>query len=328
MLQQVPRPDQAEAQRHQPAVGPTLAIIPAYNEARFIGSIVLAVRPLVDHVLVIDDGSTDATAELARRAGATVITHLVNGGKTSAVNTGFAHALRYEPAAVVMLDGDGQHCADDLAVVLSPILADEADVVVGSRFLEVKSDIPTYRQVGQHGLNLVTNFTSGVSLSDTQSGFRAFSRTALERLNFSGEGFAIESEMQFLLRDHQLRVVEVPIRVVYAEPAKRSPVRHGMQVVNGILQLVGQTRPLLFFTTGGVTVLLAGLALGAYIIQIYAQTRMLAIGYGLVTVILCVVGVLLLFAGIILHSTRGMLLDLQRALHQRSARERWRTDSH
>ncbi|PDV99089.1 glycosyltransferase family 2 protein [Candidatus Chloroploca asiatica] len=308
------RPNNSEEQ-------PVIALIPAYNEARFIGSLVLAVLPLVDMVIVVDDGSTDRTAELARRAGAVVVKHEFNQGKTTAVNTGFTHALQYDPAALVMLDGDGQHCATDIPAVLAPVLEDQADVVVGSRFLEVKNDIPIYRQFGQHGLNVVTNLTSGVSLSDTQSGFRAFSRTAIEQLSFRQSGFAIESEMQFLLRDHQLRVVEVPINVTYAEPPKRNPVSHGMQVINCILQLVGQSRPLLFFTSAGLLVLLVGFVLGSYIIHIYVDTNELAIGYGLITVICCVVGVLLIFAGIILHSTRGMLLDMQQSLLNRMLRE-------
>jgi glycosyltransferase involved in cell wall biosynthesis len=303
-----------------------VALIPAYNEERFIGSMVIAVRPFVDYVVVIDDGSADRTAEIARAAGAVVVQHVVNQGKAAAVNTGFDYLRSVGPRAIVMLDGDGQHRVDDIPTVLQPVLAGEADVVVGSRFLEVKSEIPVYRQVGQHGLNLVTNLSSGVSLSDTQSGFRAFSREAVERLSFSKAGFSIESEMQFLVHDHKLRVVEVPIQVVYAEPPKRNPYKHGMQVVNGVLQLVGQTRPLLFFTTAGLATLVGGLGLGAYIIHIYAQTSNLAIGYGLITVILFVVGVLLLFAGIILHSTRGMLMDLQHSVVKRVIRPTSRED--
>ncbi|NTV99682.1 MAG: glycosyltransferase family 2 protein [Oscillochloris sp.] len=300
--------------------GPVVALIPAYNEERFIGSLVLAVQAYVDQVIVVDDGSHDRTSEIARMAGAVVVQHTVNQGKAAAVNTGFEYVRRLKPLAMVMLDGDGQHGAGDIPAVLDLVLAGEADVVVGSRFLEVKSEIPIYRQVGQHGLNMVTNLTSGVSLSDTQSGFRAFSRHALEMLSFSQSGFSIESEMQFLVRDHQLRVAEAPIAVVYAEPAKRNPYKHGMQVINGILQLVGQTRPLLFFTMAGLVTMFTGMLLGAYIIHIYAQTHNLAIGYGLLTVMLCVIGVLLLFAGVLLHSTRGMLMDLRHSIIERVVR--------
>lgn len=299
--------------------GAIVALIPAYNEERFIGSLVIAVRSFVDKVVVIDDGSADRTTEIARKAGAVVVQHTVNQGKAAAVNTGFQYVRQFGPVAVVMLDGDGQHRAEDIPTVLAPVLARQADIVVGSRFLAVKSEIPVYRQVGQHGLNLVTNLTSGVSLSDTQSGFRAFSRQALEQLCFSQSGFSIESEMQFQVREHQLHVAEVPIHVTYAEPAKRNPFSHGMQVVNGVLRLVGQTRPLLFFGATGLAALVGGMALGMYIIDIYARTHSLAIGYGLITVMLCVLGVLLLFAGVMLHSTRGMLMELRQAVIQRVA---------
>lgn len=299
--------------------GPVVALIPAYNEERFIGSLVIAVSIHVDLVVVVDDGSSDATSEIARKAGAVVVQHTHNQGKAAAVNTGFDYLRQLDPRAVVMLDGDGQHSADDIPAVLEPVLSGGADVVVGSRFLDVKSDIPVYRQVGQHGLNIVTSLTSGVTLSDSQSGFRAFSHEALDQLSFSQGGFSIESEMQFRVRDHQLRVAEVPIQVTYAEPAKRNPVSHGMQVINGILHLVGQTRPLLFFTIGGTVTLSSGMLLGLYIIDTYTRTHDLAIGYGLITVMLCVIGVLLLFAGLILHSTRGMLMDLRQTLIQRIA---------
>jgi glycosyltransferase involved in cell wall biosynthesis len=295
----------------------TVALIPAYNEHRFIGSMVLAVRQFVDLVVVIDDGSSDNTAEIAQRAGATVVRHTVNQGKATAVNTGFSLIRQMCPQAIVMIDGDGQHCAGDIPTVLAPILDGRADVVIGSRFLQVKSAIPAYRQVGQHGLTLMTNLASGVSVSDSQSGFRAFSARAVEQLSFSQGGFSIESEMQFQAREHCLRVAEVPIEVIYAEPAKRNPFKHGVQVLNGIVKLVGQTRPLMFFGMFGMILFMLGAGLGLYIIDIYSRTQHLAVGYGLITVLLCVIGMLLFFAGILLHSTHTMMLDLRRTLLDR-----------
>ncbi len=300
--------------------GPTIALIPAHNEERFIGSLVLAARAYVDEVIVIDDGSQDRTVQIAERAGATVIQHQVNQGKAAAVNTGFNYVRWLTPAAVVMLDGDGQHSADDIPLVLAPILDGAADIVVGSRFLEVKSQIPAYRQVGQHGLTLATNLASGVQVSNSQSGFRAFSARALRELSFGQQGFSIESEMQFLAREHQLRVAEVPIKVTYAEPAKRNPLKHGMQVIDGIVRMASQTRPLLYFSLAGLSLFILGTLLGLYMVNIYARTHTLAVGYGLVTVLLCVVGVLLFFAGVLLYSTREMMLELRRAILDRLGR--------
>jgi glycosyltransferase involved in cell wall biosynthesis len=309
--------------------GPIVALIPAYNEERFIGSLVLTVQPYVDRVVVVDDGSRDHTVEIAQRAGVTVVRHHVNQGKAAAVNTGFNYIRQLNPSAVVMLDGDGQHRVEDIPVVLEPIVKGQADLVIGSRFLEIKSDIPAYRQVGQHGLTMVTNLASGLSVGDSQSGFRAFSAEALKYISFSQGGFSIESEMQFLAREHKLRVVEVPIHVTYDEPAKRNPFGHGMQVINGIMQLVGQTRPLLFFSAAGLVLFVGGMGLGVYMIDIYRRSHDLAIGYGLMTVLLCVVGMLLFFAGVILHSTRGMLLELRRGVFERLAvhnLDQWHTE--
>ena len=299
----------------QPVIAsPTIALIPAFNEARFIGSLVLAARSFVDHVVVVDDGSSDQTVAIALKAGATVLEHQHNQGKAAAINTGLVFARQQRPRAVVMLDGDGQHAASDIPAVLAPIQAGTVDVVIGSRFLAVKSAIPAYRQVGQHGLTLITNLASGVHLTNSQSGFRAFSQQALEHMRFTQEGFSIKSEMQFLIRQHALRLAEVPITVLYAEPAKRNPVWHGLQVVNGILNLMGQTRPLLFVSVPGAAMLVLGALIGLHVTSIYLQTHILAIGYALITILLVMTGMLLLFVGVILHSMRAMLLDLQTKL--------------
>ncbi|NTW00619.1 MAG: glycosyltransferase family 2 protein [Oscillochloris sp.] len=295
----------------------TVALIPAYNEERFIGSLVIAALVYVDHVIVVDDGSADQTAQIAYDAGAVVLRHTQNQGKAAAVNTGFSYLRGFDPAVIVMLDGDGQHSVNDIPAVIAPVLTGMADLVIGSRFMDTKSDIPAYRQVGQHGLTITTNLTSGVWVGDSQSGFRAFSAEAIERLSFSQGGFSLESEMQFLAGELKLRVAEVPISVTYSEPPKRNPFKHGMQVLDGILRLVGRTRPLFFFGSSGVFVLLVGLLLGLYITKTFMTTGELAIGYGLITVILFVTGVVLLFAGVLLHSILAMMRENQRYIVER-----------
>lgn len=291
---------------------PVIAAIPAYNEARFIGSVVLHARRYVDVVLVIDDGSSDQTAELAEAAGATVLRHEHNQGKGGALNTAFARARLLGARCLVLIDGDGQHRVDDIPAVIRPVLEGEADMTVGSRFLTVRSDIPAYRQVGQHGLTLATNLSSGVRLTDSQSGFRAFSAAAIEALTFRGTGFSVESEMQFLMREHKLRVAEVPIGVLYEEPAKRNPVRHGMAVLNGIIRLISQGRPLFFFGTPGILLVVLGFLLGVRVIATYDTTGVLAVGYAIIVMLLLTTGILSVFTGIILHALRLMLVEVQR----------------
>lgn len=285
-------------------------LIPAYNEERFIGSVVLKARRYTDQVLVVDDGSTDATAAIAEAAGAQVLRHAQNRGKGAALNTGFQAARGLGATLVVTIDADGQHLVEEISTVVAPILAGEADLVVGSRYLEPRSTVPPVRIFGHQLVNVATTHLSGVALTDSQSGFRAFSARALRSLSFQSHGFSVESEMQFLARDHRLRTVEVPITILYPDRPKRGVVRHGLLVLNGLLQLVGQYRPLLFFGLAGLILLVAGLGWGLWIVEIYVETHRLAIGYALISVLLSVVGTITLFSGLILHSVRGLLLGV------------------
>lgn len=287
-----------------------VAVIPAYNEDRFIGSLVLKAREYVETVIVVDDGSTDDTALVARTAGAIVVQHQTNYGKGVALDTGLRAAQVLAPVVVVILDGDGQHRAADIPAVALPVLEGQADLVVGSRFLGQQNDIPRYRIVGQHALTLVTNLLSGAHLTDSQSGFRAFSRRALNVASWHTNGFAVESEMQFLLRERGLTVAEVPINCVYAEPAKRNPVAHGLEVLNGIIMLTSQVRPLLFFTILGLALLTLGLLAGVRVVQRLNETGQVALGTALIVVFFLIVGVASLFEGITLHTLRTFVLRM------------------
>ncbi len=289
-----------------------VALIPAYNEERCIGSVVLRAREFVDAVIVVDDGSCDATARIAEAAGATVIRHKTNSGKGQALTTGFRAARALRPEVLIVLDSDGQHKPDEIPLLLEAMAVQGVDMVVGSRFRDQEQldKIPGGRRIGLRAVTTMTNVFSGVAVTDSQSGFRAFSSRALNLLTFRGAGFSVESEMQFLARTHNLSVAEVSISADYDDPAKRNPVVQGFDVVNGVLRLVGQTRPLLFLGGPGVVVLLTGLFMGLFVVSIYASSQKLAVGYALISVLCVVVGALSLFSGIILHSTRALLLSL------------------
>ena len=236
-----------------------IVVIPAHNEERFIGSVVLKARKYADAVLVVDDGSTDATAEIAEAAGAMVVQHARNRGKGVALTTGFRSALGLDPAAVITLDGDFQHLPEEMPAIVGPVLDGSADIVVGSRYLANLSAVPLHRIWGHRAFTLLTNLLSGVGVTDSQSGFRAFSRRAIEAISFQSEGFSVESEMQFLAQEHNLRMVEVPVTIRYPDKPKRPVWAHGLHVLNGVLRLVGRYRPLLFFGVPGMLALLAGL---------------------------------------------------------------------
>lgn len=292
---------------------PVVAVIPAYNEERFIGSVILRALKLVDKIIVVDDGSIDATAEIAQSAGAIVMQHDQNKGKGVALNTGFEYARQLEPELVITLDADGQHIPEEIVKLSAPIIDGKADIVVGSRYLEKTSKVPRHRIWGHHFFNVITGQASGVPLTDSQSGFRAFSKRALEAINFKSNGFSVECEMQFLASEQKLNIVEVPITIHYYDKPKRSVVVHGLTVLNGLLRLVGQYRPLLFLGVTGLILIAAGIGWAVPVIAIYRKSQFIPLGYFFISVALNLSGLFSLFTGIILHSVRGLLLDLLRS---------------
>lgn len=304
----------ASEETRVPAVGVyrrrIVAVIPAYNEDRFVGSVVLKTRGYVDEVVVVDDGSIDETAQIARNAGAYVIPHLENRGKAAALRTGFKYACSNGATVIVMLDGDGQHDPASIPAVTKPILDGSADMVIGSRFLGIKSAIPAWRQFGQHVLTTITNVSAGVSCTDSQTGFRAFSAEALKTFDIRCSGFTVESEMQFWASEQHLRLVEVPIGCVYAEKAKRNPIRHGLHVVDGILSLVSQSRPLLFFGSVGLALVCAGVVWGGLVIAFANGSGSLDIMQAVGATLLLVIGALMAFEGVELHVLRKLMLQL------------------
>ena len=295
--------DKGQAQHKQEIV----AAIPCLNEERFIGSVVIKTRKYVDRVIVIDDGSTDATSEVAEAAGAQVIRHKKNQGKGVAIRSAFEWARKGGCRALVLLDGDGQHEPADIPTLLRPVLEGEADMVVGSRFLAISSNIPRYRRIGQHLLTLVTNLGSRVRLSDSQSGFRAFSCKAINDMSFAEGGLSVESEMQFSVGRSGLKVAEVPIEVSYVDKEERSPIAHGLSVLSRVLVLFSLRQPLLLFGLPGLALLVGGLVLGARVLAVYGNTNELAVGNGMITILLCLSGLLSLFTALMLQAMKELL---------------------
>lgn len=292
-----------------------VALIPAHNEARFIGSVVLQALVYAQTVIVVDDGSRDGTGEVAERAGAVVVRHGTNQGKGAALNTGFRTARRLDPDALVVLDGDGQHHPDELTQVLAPILQGEADIVVGSRYLGTTSQVPRHRRVGHRAFNALTNAASGVRVTDSQSGFRAFSRHALAHLSFSSQGFAVESEMQFLARAEHLDVAEVAITISYQDEPKRSVLMHGLNVLNGVLKLMSRYRPFLLFGGLGMVILIIGILWGVWLTSYYSQTGSLPLGHAIICAVLFSTGLIITSTAVTIHSVQALLVQPLDARH-------------
>lgn len=276
-------------------------VIPAHNEERFIGSVVLTALEYASRVIVVDDGSTDFTSDVARAAGAEVIRLEKQGGKGQALNAGFRYMRQMDARVVVTIDGDAQHDAREIPLVAEPVLAGKADIVIGSRFLTVRSHIPWWRKIGQAVLTWTTNTLSGSHVTDSQSGYRAFSPRAIELMMFRMPGLSAESEMQFLIDQYHLNVTEVPVHVQYLDGNKRNPVRHGLQVIDSILIIVSRRHPLLFFAMPGVVLIVVGCFLGFKALLDIPKTG-LPFGLLFATTATMVSGILLLLTGTILHS--------------------------
>jgi len=297
-----------DAQPHSDGQRPeVVAAIPCFNEELFIGSVALKTKDYVDQVIVIDDGSTDKTALVAEKAGATVIRHGSNKGKGAAVSSAFKYARKAGCKALVLLDGDGQHDPAYIPTLVKPVLEDKADMVVGSRYMEIKSSVPGYRTWGHRVLTSLTNLGSRVKLTDSQSGLRAFSTKAMQAFSFAEEGLSVESEMQFLANEAGLRVTEVPVSIGYYGKAKRSPLAHGMGVFNSIMGLISRRIPLFFFGVPGLIMLAFGLWEGLRVIRGWDTYHEFWLGPALIAVMLCIVGALSLFTGLILHTIRSFL---------------------
>lgn len=220
------------------SAGPRLLVaIPCFNEARFIANIVAQARKFVPDVLVVDDGSTDATAQLAADAGATVIRHGCQGGPGAAIRTGFLAAIERGADILVTLDGDGQHNPDDLPALIEAALGG-ADIVIGSRFLRQGYAAPRYRKFGIDVITWMFNFASKVKVTDSQSGYRAYSRKALSSLVPTERGFSFSIQTLVEARRLKLRIVEVPVSCIYHEfGSTRNPIIHGLGVALSVARL-------------------------------------------------------------------------------------------
>ena len=192
-----------------------IVVVPAYNEDATIDGVVRELRGEGLEVVVVDDGSTDETGLAARRAGAQVLRHAINRGQGAAIQTGIEHALRRGAMAVVTFDADGQHDASDVHAVVTPVLAGECDVALGSRFLDGRSRVPLTRRIVLMVGVLFTRLISRVRLTDTHNGLRALSRRAARELTISMDGMAHASEIIDQIRARGWRYREIPVAVRY-----------------------------------------------------------------------------------------------------------------
>ena len=192
----------------------TLVCIPAFNEEGAIGKLVKKTLSYVDSVVVCDDGSSDNTTKEAEDSGAHVIVHNENKGKGSALKSLFEHARHSSADIIVTIDGDGQFLPEEIKKLTKPIIENISDVVVGYRF-DDDTEMPSYRKIGNKILDHATNIVSSLPIRDTQSGFRAYSKKAIQSIEFSNDGFTADSEILINASKYGLRISEEKITVIY-----------------------------------------------------------------------------------------------------------------
>ncbi len=214
-----------------------LVAIPCYNEAGFIADVVKRTLKYSDKVVVVDDGSSDNTSEVAEKAGAIVIRHPQNLGPGAAAKTCFEAARKYNAKILVTIDGDGQHNPDEIPDVLEVMASRKADLVIGSRFLGKYNNVARYRKFGIDVITNLYNFGSKIKTTDGQSCFRAYNQKAINVLEITEQGFGFSVETLVQARKKGLQIIDVSISCVYHEEShSANPVVHGISVALMVLK--------------------------------------------------------------------------------------------
>jgi len=278
--------------------------IPAYNEEKNIALIITKLKKITDSIIVCDDGSSDLTGEIARELGAIVISHPKNMGYGAAIRSLFLKATELDLDGLITMDADGQHRIEDVNSVFKPINDEVADIVIGSRFLDKKSEeMPNYRKIGIKIITKVTNLSIKEKLTDSQSGFRAYSKKALQKVIPSDVGMGVSTEILIKASNLELKVAEVPIKVHYdVDTSTHNPVSHGTSVILSTIKFTSIHNPLKFYGIPGIIFLIIGLGFIAWTIQIYVTSQQIITNVSLIGIGCIVLGAVLLMTAVILFS--------------------------
>ncbi len=280
-------------------------VLPAYNEEVSIGSIILLTRLYADNVVVIDDCSSDRTAEIAKKAGAEVIVHTSNKGKGAALETGFKAAADLGADIIVTMDSGGHHNPANIPRLVTPIIKGSADMVTGSQYLNGPGkNTPVYRRIGQTILDRFININSGLRITDSQSGFRAFAVSAKDLFHFDAQGMAIESEMLADAGKSGLRIKEVEIKTFHDfEDPVRDPIKYILGALKNVVKDIEVNKPLYFYAVPGFALATCGFYMGLKFLEAFLLgVEGLHSWSVFLMVFLAVAGVYMTMSGIVMHS--------------------------
>jgi len=281
-----------------------LLCVPAFNEENVIGDVVKKSLEFVDYVVVYDDGSSDKTSEIAENAGAYVIRNSQNKGKGHALQSLFKYARHQNSEVIVTMDGDGQFKPDEIPKLCRPILDDGQDLVIGYRF-DNNDEMPKYREIGNKMLDRISSLATKLPFKDTQSGFRAYSKNAIQSITFSSKGFGADSEILINAHEKGLKITEEKITVLYNTGHKTStknPISHTTGVAASVIELILIKHPLKFLGFPGVLLIISGILTSVYVMSVFNETRYFSIGFTLLGLGLFIFGVLLILVAGLLYS--------------------------
>jgi len=284
--------------------------IPAFNEEKNIGKIIITLKKITNDIIVCDDGSSDLTKEIAEGLGAKVISHTKNMGYGEAIKSIFNEAKKKESDILVTFDADGQHRPEDIMSLTKPIIDEQAEIVIGSRFLKNETDMPKYREIGVKILTKVTNMSIKENLTDSQSGLRAYQKKVLQNISLTDSGMGISTEI--LIKSHQkeFRIVEVPIQILYGkDTSTQNPVSHGTSVLLSTIKYTSIQHPLKFYGIPAVIFLLIGMSFLIWTFQIYAEETRVVTNIVLVGIGTLLLGAVLMISAILLYSLVSVVQD-------------------
>jgi glycosyltransferase involved in cell wall biosynthesis len=278
--------------------------IPAFNEEKNIAAIITKLADIADSLIVCNDGSSDLTSDIAERMGVSVINHEKNLGYGAAIRSIFLKAKELDGDILVTFDADGQHRIEDIEKVTKPIIDQEADLVIGSRFLdESEKEVPQYRKVGIKVITKITNASIKKQLTDSQSGFRAYSKKVLNELNPSELGMGISTEILIKASSKNFRITEVPIKILYAgDTSTHNPVSHGSSVILSTIKYTSIEHPLKFYGIPSIIFFIVGISFTYFAAQYYTEIGRLSTNLTIVAAGTVLIAVVLLITSILLYS--------------------------